>query len=225
MYSPNNHSDQIYATFVSVRNTELTAYWTRYNILAAINIALLAVALSAEPSSLIRKYPCLVVIFGSVLALIWLCISIKGKQLFVKLWEVHIRDYEKKFTDKQSQLFTKVHEANEAKKSFKKHCDNLNILTKAIPIICMIGWLFIGIFFMNLSNVPQETELVITKEKLFKESNRQSIKIDELRADFSELTKEVSRLGALVNKYENTPKATEPSNSGDGNKRRRFIDN
>ncbi len=45
-----------YTAFINVRNTEISVYWTRYNIQAFLNLGLLVAALSAKPDSLIGQH-------------------------------------------------------------------------------------------------------------------------------------------------------------------------
>ena len=113
-------NDQFYASLVNVRNTELSVYWTRYNILAAVNLALLAFALASDSTSFMYNFPLWIMSGGIIFAFIWLFITITGKQLITNRWDKHIRDYEKAFNDKNQKLFTNVNTEENAKCFLKK---------------------------------------------------------------------------------------------------------
>lgn len=191
-------SNQFYPSFVNVRNTELTVHWTRYNILAAVNLALLAVALSAEPFSLIRQFPIWIMIGGIVLAVIWLLITIKGKQLFTKRWEKHIRNYERRFDDQCIQLFTKVKKEEKEKIWLKRNWDNINFFAWSLPVICMVAWIIIGCYFQNAKSEnirANESDPIIVK--LVYDTNRHFIEIQGLKRQIKGLESKVLNLSNL----------------------------
>lgn len=95
--------EQQYTALVNIRNTELTAYWTRYNIQAVLNLGFAALAISAlvqlkgpfEPNKVLVKI--LFAVAGFILAAIWLGFTVQGKKLFVDGWEEWIAEYEDKW--------------------------------------------------------------------------------------------------------------------------------
>lgn len=140
-------AEPLYATLVRVRNTELAAYWTRYNIQAVINIGLLAVALSAKHDSLIKQsvFIWFVPIMGIVLSGVWLFFIVNSKNLVTKRWEKYIRRYERRFLDDNTalrpiKLFAQVKEKEKKKSWMCRKWDNLDLLAWTIPIVCMIAW-------------------------------------------------------------------------------------
>jgi len=175
-------NDQFYTSLVNVRNTELSVYWTRYNILAAVNLALLAIALASDSTSFMYNFPIWIMLGGIILAFIWLLITIKGKQLITNRWEEHIRDYEKAFKDKNQKLFTNVNTAENVKCFLKKHYDNLNIPARAVPIICIVGWLIIGFYFWpTTTKDAKHIKLEMALEKIENSINRQAVEMHALK--------------------------------------------
>ena len=87
MNTTTQQREHLYIALVNVRNTELSVYWTRYNIMAVINLGILAAVLSSRMDSLvIQVLPC-VAAGGILLGAIWFAIAVKGKQLFTQRWE------------------------------------------------------------------------------------------------------------------------------------------
>jgi len=198
MCNGNEPNHQFYSSFVSVRNTELAAYWTRYNILAAVNLALLAAALAANTSSLIRYCPWLISGGGIVLSFIWLLITIKSKQLLENRWDKHIRDYEGALKDNRIKLFTNVYSEEDKKSWVKKHYDNLNILARLLPILCIVGWLTFGYYITAAKSENQKIDKIqIAIEKLTDNTNKQLIEIQDLKIQLKEIQSKISNLGDL----------------------------
>lgn len=136
--------EQQYASLLSVRNTELTAYWTRYSIQSALNLGILIAALSSKPDSIIGKNHVFVAIAGIVLALIWLLFTYYGKLLLNKRWEEHIIQYEKHFPE-DHRMFTRVRAEESSKGWFRRDLHNLNILARSIPVFVILGWIIVAI--------------------------------------------------------------------------------
>ena len=143
----------LYSVLVNVRNTELTTHWTRYSIQAILNIGLLTVVLSVDPSKLIPMP--VIAIGGLVLATIWFFFTLMGKKLLTERWEKYIKQYERDFlyekaaescggrNDKKPiRLFTNVEE-EESKCPLVKNWRNLNILAWGGPILCAVAWIII----------------------------------------------------------------------------------
>jgi len=158
-----------YTAFINVRNTELAAYWLRYNIQAVLNLGLLVAALSAKSDFLIGQNIFFAPIVGLCLSVIWLLMTIWSKRLITKRWDKYIRQYEKKYSEELFQLFVSV-EAEENKKGLrnklKKHWNNLNILARIVPVILIIAWVFLGIntFINRPPSVKSQKTIIIELE-------------------------------------------------------------
>lgn len=91
--------EDLYTALVNIRNTEVSAYWTRYNIQAVLNAAVFAGGLAAlkEPNPL----PDIILLWlsagGVILAALWLWFAVLGKRLFVDGWEEWIAEYEERW--------------------------------------------------------------------------------------------------------------------------------
>jgi len=132
----------LYAPLVDLRNTELSIYWTRYNILSAVNFGLLAVVLSASDDSFVPTMRTLVSLGGVLIAVIWLLFTVKGKQLLKNRWDQNISIYENKCIDNPDlRLFSRVLENESKKKWLRKNWDNLNILARSLPALCIVAWI------------------------------------------------------------------------------------
>ncbi|MFX0139538.1 MAG: hypothetical protein ACFFDN_38205 [Candidatus Hodarchaeota archaeon] len=146
--------EPFYSDIVNIRNTELTVYWTRYNIQAAINIGLLAVTISANPGSYISQFRVQVSILGILISCIWIGFIVLSKKL-IHMWEEYIIKYENeylydKIPMKPIKVFTDVYEKNRLNKTNKSiiswiiiRWKFLDIFASGIPIICILTWLFI----------------------------------------------------------------------------------
>ena len=141
---PSNTSEALYRTFVSVRNTELTTYWSRYSVQSAINFGLLAVALASKSDSRIGAHIVFIASIGIVLAVIWLLYVTKGKQILVDRWEMHIRLYEKSTPKVKYKLFSKIKKEEDSKRTMLRIWDNLTILSCIPPILCVGAWIVIA---------------------------------------------------------------------------------
>jgi hypothetical protein len=144
--SPREHQ---YTAMVNVRNTELTAYWARYNIQAILNIGLMAAMLSSKPNSIMRQYMMYIAPIGIILSIIWLAFITCGKRILTKRWERYIIRYENDYLPIQHRLFANVHAEEEKKETewylkiwgwFITNLRNLNILACSIPIVSLLGW-------------------------------------------------------------------------------------
>ena len=138
--------EALYTALVNVRNTELTVYWTRYNIQSAINFVLLAAALAGKSDSLIGKNMKFAVCAGILLALFWIIFVVKGKELLTDRWEKHIRTYEESTPQGTYRLFCEIKKEEDSKGSIQRKWDNLDYLSRALPILCMVAWIILGIW-------------------------------------------------------------------------------
>ncbi len=145
-------AEPLYTALVSIRNTELSVYWTRYNIQSAINFVLVAAALASGPDSFASKHMALTAVAGLLASIIWLLFIAKGKQLLMTRWERHIRAYEDCTPEVKYKLFT-IHSTEEALKSAEQSSwNNLTILASALPALCIIVW--IVILTISIACVP-----------------------------------------------------------------------
>ncbi|MBN2267757.1 MAG: hypothetical protein JW725_05480 [Candidatus Babeliaceae bacterium] len=200
-----------YTGLINVRNAELAAYWTRYNIQAVLNLGLLVAAVSAKPDSFIGQYIFYASIVGFCLALIWLFMTIWSKRLIAKRWDKYIRRYERCYSEELFPLFTLV-EAKENKKGFcnklKKHWNNLNILARAVPLILIVLWLILGINAFMFPPSPLKSQEVITPES---EMKRLSITNDKLSSEIERLKNEVSDIRKQIRNKDTDKKRTGPN--------------
>ena len=141
--------EALYTALVDVRNTELAVYWTRYNIQSAINFGLLAAVLASNSDSFIRKYIEFTAPAGFLLALIWLLFLVKGKQLLTGRWERHIRNYEKNTPEVKYRLFCEIENEKGIKTKWRTMWDNLDVLSRGLPILCMVSWIVIFIYHLG----------------------------------------------------------------------------
>jgi hypothetical protein len=194
-----------YTALINVRNTELAAYWTRYNIQAVLNFGLLAAALSSKSDSLINRHIFPVAIVGLLLSTIWLLMTIWSKKLITQQWDKYIRQYENKYPNELFQLFVSV-EVEENKKEFwnglTKHWKNLNILTRVVPLILMVVWLvIIYASTCNPSLLKSQEEITVKSE-----IQNLSIKIDEFNSALDHLKGEISEIKSKRNNQTQTNK-------------------
>jgi hypothetical protein len=138
-------SEALYSALVSIRNAELTAYWTRYNIQSAINFGLLAAALASSENSFIGKHMVYAAIAGLILTLIWIVFVVKGKKLLTGRWERHIRTYEKNTHEVKYKLFCEVKKEEDSKGNLRRAWDNLDVLARCLPTLCIVAWIIIYI--------------------------------------------------------------------------------
>jgi hypothetical protein len=142
--------DAIYTALVNVRNTELSVYYARYNILAVINIGLIAAVLATRHDSrFLSPLPCWIVLGGCALSLVWLGFAALGKRLFTERWEVYLRRFEREILDRQGlqpelQLFTHVESTEQKLSWWKRHWENLNVLTLLVPLMAFAAWIIIS---------------------------------------------------------------------------------
>ena len=81
----------VYAALVRLRNQELATHWTRFNVLAAANVALL-VATVASPWPEGRRQ--VVVLFGGILTGVWWLFTYFGKQQLFERWDAALVAFE-----------------------------------------------------------------------------------------------------------------------------------
>ncbi|MDP2157987.1 MAG: hypothetical protein Q8K68_09795 [Nitrospirota bacterium] len=141
-------SEALYSALVSIRNVELTAYWTRYNIQSAINFGLLAATLASSEDSFIGKHITYAAIAGLILTLIWLTFVVKGKELLTGRWERHIRTYEENTHEVKYKLFCEVKKEEDIKSNLLRAWDNLDVLARGLPILCLVAWVNIYVAHM-----------------------------------------------------------------------------
>lgn len=147
--------EPLYGAFIQVRNIELSVYWTRYNIQSAINFGLIAVVLSSKTNSLIQQHLVYISVIGIFMAITWLCLTILGKRILNDWWEKHLRTYERTIPNQEHRLFRNIYKKENEKCWIKKNWQNLNILTRFLPILCLVVWLVILYYeFIKNNHIP-----------------------------------------------------------------------
>jgi len=81
----------VYAVLVRLRNQELAAHWTRYHVLAAVNIA---VVLAFANFSGLRGGRILLVLLGMFLTVLWLLFAYFGKKQLIERWDAALVTFE-----------------------------------------------------------------------------------------------------------------------------------
>lgn len=185
-----------YTALVNIRNTELAAYWTRYNIQAVLNLGLLVAALSAKSGSMIAQHIIPVAFLGSCLSAIWLCLTIWGKRLITDRWEEYIRKYELNYSRELFQLFLLVKEENQKGlwNCLKIQLESLNILTRVVPIILIVVWITIAISVNSQLKLEDDTNLKSEIHVL-------SIKFDKLNSDLNRIKADIDDIKDRSNNH------------------------
>ena len=212
MCKDNEQREHQYTALVNVRNTELSAYWMRYNIQAVINLGLVAACISSKPDSIIGKHLFWVSLCGILLAFIWLFFAIKSKQLFTDRWERYIKKYEEDFLPEKHRLFTNVCIEEEQKTFLKKHWDNLNILAWSVPVFLIIIWAFI-LFFPPYS-VQKYSDVLELKSKMGELSSENN----KIKSEIKQLESQLINFNNLKQTGSSTPKKnvlTYPKNNSE----------
>lgn len=139
------HHEPLYSSLLSVRNTELAAYWTRYNIQTVINFGLLALIIRfVFPLS---DIPLLIPIVGMVLAIIWLSFVLLSKRLIIEEWDQCVKNYEsvlaKQGVCRNILILSEFKNKEKNKNYFKRNWHNLNFVACTLPILCGLAWYLI----------------------------------------------------------------------------------
>lgn len=205
----NEPREHQYTALVNVRNTELSAYWTRYNIQVVLNLGLVVACLSAKSDSIIGKHLSWVSLCGILLAIIWLCFAIKSKQLFTNRWEGHIKKYEAEFLPDKHRLFTNVCTEEEQKTCLRKNWDNLNILALSVPVFLILIWAIIGI---NAYPSPFSSEKEQAVLELKSKMETLSSENDRIKSDIEQIKNQLIDLNKGIRSH-STNGSTNPTNS------------
>lgn len=137
----------LYSPLLSVRNTELAAYWTRYNIQIVLNFGILS--LIFKFSSPLSNIPPWVPIVGMFLAVIWLSFVFLSKRLIIKEWDKCVKNYEQDILKKQQGvpdnilIISQFKSKEEDKNYFIRNWHNLNFVACSLPIFCGLAWYLI----------------------------------------------------------------------------------
>lgn len=148
--TPPNGIEANYTALVNVRNTELSVYYARYNIQAVINFGLIAAVLATrQDSRFLSPLPLWIVLGGCALSLVWLGFAVVGKRLFAERWEGYLRRYESEILARQGlhadlQMFTHVAAAQQRLGLWSRNWNNLNVLTRAVPLMAFAAWVVIA---------------------------------------------------------------------------------
>jgi hypothetical protein len=140
LHPPADKSEPLYAAFVQIRNTELAAHWTRYNIQFAVNFGLLVAVLSRSENSLVAHRIHCISIVGFMLTLVWFWCAVQGKKLVSGRWEKHLRIYENAVPRPEHRLFQRVADEESKKSWLLKNWQNLNLLSLALPSLAVGAW-------------------------------------------------------------------------------------
>ena len=84
-----------------------------------------------------------VAIAGLILTLIWITFVVKGKKLLTGRWERHIRIYEENTHEVKYKLFCEVKKEEDSKCSLQRAWDNLDVLARGLPLLCIVAWIII----------------------------------------------------------------------------------
>lgn len=198
MASDDSAREGIYNALVSVRNTELSVYYTRYNIQAVINFGLIAAVLASRQDSMfLSPLSYWVIIGGVALSLIWLGFAVVGKRLFTERWEKYIRQYERDVLapQKSLQMFTQVEEMERNLDPWKRNWKNLNVLTRSVPIIAVAAWILIAwssLYLEPLEGRLSRLETAIAKlQKSPEISNEITRRLDDIAEQLREILKQL----------------------------------
>ena len=181
--------EQQYTALINVRNAELAAYWTRYNIQAVLNLGFLVAIFSGKSNSLIHDHLLLSSIFGLILSIIWLFITVYGKRLITERWDAHIRQYEECHSEELYPLFTLVDSEESNKGWWRRNLHNLNFLARAVPLILIILWL-LAIFYMPAQVKARTTSFKSEIQNLSIKTERINSEIDHLKGEINNMKKE-----------------------------------
>lgn len=97
----------VYYSLVTVRNQELATHWSRFNVLALLNVGLMAAILTRPLKCWQSAALCML---GAVLAMIWLRITRDGKRMLTCRWERYIIDFEQRLSpdSRIPKMFTEI---------------------------------------------------------------------------------------------------------------------
>lgn len=84
-------SVNLYTALIRLRNQELATHWARYNVMAVANLGLLAAVHTSSVAPVVSFGFC---IFGLVLGIAWLRITIYGKRMLTGRWEGYLIAFE-----------------------------------------------------------------------------------------------------------------------------------
>lgn len=85
-----------YADLLSLRNTELSTLWTRFNLHLLINSGLLSILLSVGTPRALSSWPVGPYVFGFFLSLLWLLAELAGR-LALHTRDAKLREFELRF--------------------------------------------------------------------------------------------------------------------------------
>ena len=129
-------SNDLFTTIVDVRNTELSALWTRFNIHLLMNGGYLLAILGASDGSMLSASGKFAYLFGLVLTVVWLLAERAGR------YTLHYRD--KKICD-----FEDLYWKNTPLADFKFFRDtpagflNQSYVSIAVILVFATAWLFL----------------------------------------------------------------------------------
>lgn len=90
---PDSNFGNVYAAVVQTRNTEITVYWNRYNILGAMVFGLIVAVSNSRPDTIFAAQWGIACLAGLFLTFIWGFVAVTGRALFVH-WQNCAADLE-----------------------------------------------------------------------------------------------------------------------------------
>jgi hypothetical protein len=159
--------EPLYGALASIRNTELSAYSTRYNVQAALNSGFAAIFLAAvtRTDSISLRAAELLACIGIVLGAIWLGFAVQGKKMFVDGWDQWMAEYESRLLRTQGhslfwgfnerKALSPIHPGKATsgkisafltrfvRESIRRWFawENLNLLERGLPILFVLCWI------------------------------------------------------------------------------------
>ncbi len=159
--------EPIYVALANIRNTELSVYSTRYNVLAALNTGFFAVVLTTVAKSGTTpplKLSAMAAFLGICFGLVWLGVTVQAKRLVADAWDQWLADYENMYFRENFSLFSDfnkrgahspIHPSKEISGRISRllarlprWCgwSNLNFLERSLPFLFTVVWLFIFVY-------------------------------------------------------------------------------
>jgi hypothetical protein len=127
-------ADDSYEAIVSVRNAELSAHWTRYNIHTVLNSTILFGFLAAYERSFTGAAIAPAIILGSVLSAVWALMTWRGG-LWVRFWNERLAAIEP--TSGRPDVFTEA-----INMSADHGMLRATLVSAAVPLLFSLSWLF-----------------------------------------------------------------------------------
>lgn len=141
--APGVRLSEVYAALADRVNTEIETFWSRNNLLLAVNVALLTVALTS--SGLGRMEHILLTALGMFGSILWLLVAIRGRS-WLYFWEDRLADIEKSLPPPH------VFPGHWKSRSWRIRSGEPRPVTGlifAVPIFLILIWVLIGLRFVK----------------------------------------------------------------------------